>query len=93
MKFAKAIKRCMKGARITRRDWNGQGMFVYYTPASIVPIEEWKNGSTVTAEDVLNCNIQIAGHFDMRNAQGIRIIGWVPTQTDMTSDQWEIYGE
>lgn len=41
MKFAEAIERCINGARITRRDWNGKGMFVYYTPGRRIPSKEW----------------------------------------------------
>lgn len=90
MNFGKAIKRCMKGAKITRKDWNGKGQFVFYTPGRVVLIEDWV-GET-TQDERKRENVIIAGHFDMYNAQGIRIIGWVPTQTDMTSDEWEIYG-
>ena len=93
MKFSEALEKCMTGARITRKDWNGKGMFVYYIPPHDVRIEDWENRSGNTPltekERDVGC-VRITGHFDMYNAQGIRIIGWVASQTDMSSDEWEV---
>lgn len=87
MKFAEAIERCINGARITRRDWNGKGMFVYYTPGRRIPSKEWTG--SIEYKEIQQGYVEVAGHFDMFNAQGIRIIGWLASQTDMASDQWE----
>ena len=32
MNFGLAIEAAKKGAKITRRGWNGKGMFLYYVP-------------------------------------------------------------
>ena len=93
MKFSEALEKCIAGAKITRRDWNGKGMFVYYIPPHDVRIEDWENRSGNTPltdkEKEIGC-VHIAGHFDMYNAQNIRIIGWLASQTDMSSDEWEV---
>ena len=93
MKFSEALEKCIAGARITRRDWNGKGRFVYYIPPHDVRIEDWENRSGNTPltdkEKEIGC-VRIAGHFDMYNAQNIRIIGWLASQTDMSSDEWEV---
>lgn len=94
MKFYEALKECTEnGKKITREDWNGKGMFVYYIPPHDVPVKDWltrgKN-TELTDSERLNGVVHIAGHFDMMNAQGIRIIGWLASQTDMASDQWEV---
>ena len=93
MRFSEAITRCMNGEKITRRDWNGKGMFVYYIPPHDVAVEEWRTRSKnteLTSSEKYGGKVRIAGHFDMYNAQGIRIIGWLASQTDMASDQWEV---
>ena len=93
MKFSEALEECMKGKKITRKDWNGRGQFVYYIPPHDVPVEEWRTRSKNTAltdSERLNGVVHIAGHFDMVNAQNVRIIGWLASQTDMSSDQWEV---
>ena len=93
MRFSEALEECMKGKRITRKDWNGRGQFVYYIQPHDVPVKDWltrDKNTTLTDSERLQGVVHIAGHFDMVNAQGIRIIGWLATQTDMTSDQWEV---
>ena len=93
MKFSEAIERCINGARITRRDWNGKGMYIWFVPPHDIPISDYRcRGGTddPTDRERLNGVVRIAGHFDMMNAQDIRIIGWLASQTDMSSDQWEV---
>lgn len=96
MKFYEALKECIEnGKKITRKDWNGKGMFVYYVRPHKVPTEEWyqvMDGNIVDLQpsEKMRGHVIISGHFDMYNAQGIRIIGWLASQTDMASDQWEI---
>lgn len=88
MKFSEAIEQCMKGKRITRKDWNGKGMYVYYTPGHLVSVDDWTG--EISGIELLRGTVCVAGHFDMYNAQHVRIIGWLASQTDMSSDQWEV---
>lgn len=93
MSFSEALNECINGKRITREDWNGKGMFVYYTPGHKVKIEDWFNradGGYPTEEEKKRGYIELAGHFDMYNAQGLRIIGWLASQTDMASNNWYV---
>ena len=93
MKFSDALELCIKGKKITRTDWNGKGMFVYYVEPHNVDIDDWYDQDALTEKEIEEGTVQVAGHFDMYNAQGIRIIGWLASQTDMTSDQWEVVEE
>ena len=93
MRFSDALDLCMKGRKIRRLDWNGKGMFVYYIPPHNVKVDDWENrsGNTpLTYDEIDKGWVRIAGHFDMYNAQGIRIIGWLASQTDLSSDNWEV---
>ena len=93
MYYYEALKECLNGKRITRRDWNGKGMYIWFVPPHDIPISEYRcrgGPDDPTDRERLQGAVHIAGHFDMMNAQGIRIIGWVASQTDMASDQWEI---
>ena len=90
MNFSNALDLCLyHGAKITRSDWNGKEMYVYYTPGRYVFLKDWEGEITKTEE--LKGAVKICGHLDMYNAQGERIIGWSPTQTDMYSEKWKIY--
>lgn len=94
MRFSEALEECMRGKRITRRDWNGKGMYVWFVPPHEVDVIHWKLSVPTTAQptekEIERGYVKLAGHFDMMNAQGIRIIGWSASQTDITSDQWEV---
>ena len=91
MRFSEALDKCIQyGSKITRTDWNGKGMYIYYTKGRKIPVDRWV-GDEPTDEEKQRGYVEIAGHFDMKNAQGIRIIGWLASETDMASDNWIIY--
>lgn len=92
MEFYKALKECVEnGKKITRRDWNGRNMFVYYVPGRTIPLAFWKEcNAELTEFERKRGYVELKGHFDMFNAQGERIIGWLASQTDMASDEWEV---
>lgn len=88
MSFSEALNLCINGKKISREDWNGKGMFVYYVPAHTVKVEDWKGDIPLTDKEKECGEVSLAGHFDMYNAQGLRIIGWLASQTDMASNNW-----
>ena len=90
MKFSEAIELCMQGKRITRADWNGKGMYVYYTKGKTIDVSAWTGSDDLSDSECLRGYIVIKGHFDMYNAQGERVIGWLASQTDMASDEWMV---
>lgn len=72
--------------RFARRGWNGKGMFIYLIEGRPVDIEDWDGFVT---EDEMGCGyVDVRSHIDMYTAQGTRIIGWSPTQTDMLAGDW-----
>lgn len=93
MKFSEALEECINGKKITRKDWNGKGMYIWFVPPHHIPIGLYRRHGTPddpTPFEEEKGYVDIAGHFDMMNAQGIRIIGWLASQTDMSSAQWEV---
>ena len=83
----------MQGKKISREDWNGKGMYVYFVPAHTIPIEQYRCRGTPedpTPKEIEQGYVSISNHFDMMNAQGLRIIGWLASQTDMASDKWYV---
>lgn len=88
MRFGEAIELCRQGKIISRKDWNGKDMFVYFVPEHNIPIHDWHGDIPLTHVENGRGYVTVKGHFDMYNAQGQRIIGWLASQTDMYSDQW-----
>lgn len=94
--FGVALEALKQGKRITRAGWNGKGMFLFLLPAGTVPtmaihdpalrqvIEEESGGDTFEA----------LGSIRMwtTNSAGRKAVltGWLASQTDMLSDDWEV---
>jgi hypothetical protein len=85
--FGDAIEALKNGKRVARKDWNGKGMFLYLTKGSEV---------THARDNALDCVIQRNGvavinpHIDMKAADDTFVIGWLASQTDILSEDWEI---
>lgn len=41
MDFGEALKALKEGKKITRKGWNGQGMYLYLTPGHKLSSQEW----------------------------------------------------
>ena len=96
MKFIESLIECIVNVnKITRKDCNGKDMYVYYTCVRKFPATSWDDRGNIklTDHERMVGYVEVLGHLDMYNAQGKRVIGWLASQTDMTSDQWEIYPE
>lgn len=96
--FGDALEALKLGKRVARKGWNGKGMFLWLLPAGEVPksaifdpalravIDQHAEGDTFTALPSIR--------MWTRNAEGRWgvLTGWLASQTDMLSDDWEIVG-
>jgi hypothetical protein len=93
MTFGMAIEAMKRGEKVARKGWNGKGMWLCIPlvegpkeiPASGVwgkPNAEYakKNGGTV----------KVMPYITMKAADGSIVMGWLASQTDMLSEDWEI---
>lgn len=103
MTFGEAIEALNRGEFVTRKGWNGKGMFLYKTPGSAVKLANLKphvqnvvvKGLELKGQTVYgDYEAEILPHIDMwtRNAEGRYAIlcGWLASQTDMLSDDWMV---
>lgn len=93
MKFGEAIEQARNGHRIAREGWNGKNMYVYMTQGRMIPAEEWVvrvPAHALTEMEKISGTVFIGPHLDMMSAQGVRIIGWLASQTDMLADDWYV---
>lgn len=104
MTFGEAIAALNRGEYVTRKGWNGRGMFLYKTPGSTVELATLKPHVQTVVTKALqeeghisdgSYKVEILPHIDMWtvNAQGRRAIlcGWLASQTDMLADDWCIF--
>lgn len=80
MDFSQALELCKDGQRITRKNWNGKGMFVFY-------VAHWTPLSYVDQDKTHDFNI--SPFLAMKNVAG-NIIPWVASQTDILGDDWVV---
>ena len=85
MSFGLAIEAAKKGAKITRRGWNGKGMFLYYVPEGRYPARTDAAKSIATEDGKVDYGAYIA----MKTAQG-NVVPWLASQADMLADDWEV---
>ena len=88
MDFGKAIIALKKGEAVARKGWNGKGMFLILQPGSKVVGANMRNEPAKNYYG--NSSVKICPHIDMKAAGGEYIVGWLASQTDMLSNDWEI---
>lgn len=88
MTFGVALAVMKSGRRVRRQGWNGKGMFVVHRrgyPEGIPVDEETAKAFGVAVGTV--CVFQ--PYLVLRAADGTFVSGWLASQTDMLSEDWE----
>jgi len=91
LSFGMAIEALKAGKRVSRAGWNGRGMWLVLVPGQKdVPLRAGTPYATALGQE----SCEILPHIDMWtvNSEGRRAMlpGWVASQTDMLSEDWEI---
>ena len=104
--FGQALESLKSGFLITRKGWNGKGMFIFMCPANQLPIDfvakDIKSLPTGVkqyyAQDLENRSenpeedtVEFTAYLCMKAADGTIVNGWLASQTDMLSDDWMIF--
>lgn len=102
MSFGQALELLKKGYRVARKGWNGKKMCIFLTKGSDVPYNDLKQHNqdalacarsdelSRDADGGVNAVVHICDHIDMVAADGSIVIGWLASQTDMLSEDWEV---
>lgn len=90
MNFGQALEALKAGKKVARSGWNGKKMWLILTPGrTINDIEP----NSFYDKCKFEPPVVINGHIDMKAADGSMVVGWLASQTDMLSDDWEIVNE
>lgn len=90
MNFGEALEALKHGEKVLRRGWNGKGMFLWLKPATVIK-EEWCKDPIL--KEIAHENggeIKALGTICMKTADNKILTGWVASQTDMLTDDWEL---
>ena len=77
--FGDAIKYLKRGMKVSRKGWNGKGMYLFLADG----------------EDLTSClsegNFECASSVCMKTAQNTICVGWLASQADMLSEDWTFF--
>ena len=82
MNFGKAIDLLKKGKKVSRKGWNGKNQYI-----ELASNISYKNADG----EIININHKTIGNKAIAfvGISGIQI-GWLASQSDMLSDDWEL---
>ena len=93
MNFGKAIEALKQGKKVTRKGWNGKGMFLWLKPATVLKSDFVRDPILKQAVEDNGGTMNALGTICMKTADNQVLTGWLASQTDMLSEDWEIVGE
>lgn len=83
MNFGQALEALKEGQKITRKGWNGQGMFAYYVPPASYPAQ------TEAAKKTFGDSVPYRAYLALKTAQN-DIATWNPSTSDVLAEDWEV---
>lgn len=94
MNFGEAIAALKAGKRVTRKGWNGKGMFLWLKPQTIIKSDWCKDPLLKELCDANGGEILALGTICMytHDSTGRKAIltGWLASQSDMLCEDWEV---
>lgn len=86
-----AVRQAKLGKRVARRGWNAAGQWVTFSPGTEnVPADRfWAPANQAYAEEN-GGYATVFSAMTLKNAQGMIVMGWVPSVTDLLMQDWEI---
>lgn len=90
MDFGKAIEALKQGRKVARKGWNGKGMYLWLMPSTSVKAEWCKEPHLKELAEANGGEIEALGTIRMLTADKKILTGWLASQTDILSEDWEI---
>jgi hypothetical protein len=91
MNFGQALEALKEGMRVSRAGWNGKGMWLAYSPgAKSLPAERFWGGPNREYAGAIGGTADVLPCITMKTATGEVLMGWLASQTDMLSEDWDV---
>ena len=94
MTFGMAIEALKEGSKVSRKGWNGKGMYLWLMPEAEVKSEWCKEPHLKKLAEENGGSIKALGTIRMytHDSSGRKAIltGWLASQSDMLSNDWII---
>lgn len=94
MTFGLALEALKKGCKVARKGWNGKGMWLSLSGDANLTryVDEDKFWSKNNSDFALaqGGSARVLPCITMKTADDAILMGWLASQTDMLSDDWEV---
>lgn len=90
MTFGAALDWLKTGGKVTRKGWNGKGMFLWLKPAATIKSDWCKDPLLKRICDDNGGEAEALGTICMKTADGKILTGWLASQSDMLAEDWTI---
>lgn len=85
-----AIDHIKQGGKIARAGWNGQGMWVAYSPGhDALPADKFWAGPNREYAEANGGSAQVRPSMTLKAADGTIVMGWHPSMSDALAEDWE----
>jgi len=96
MNFGNAIAAMNNGHMVRREGWNGKGMFIYKTIGNTVSKDFIPKFASLPASvkaflQARDEDVVFQSSITMYTAQAVMQPGWLASQADILSEDWEIF--
>lgn len=99
--FGQALESLKRGHLVTRKGWNGKGMFIFMRPEDCLSTEKVVNHVKSLPESFKKWiannygdseidKIKFTAYLCMKAADDTVVNGWLASQTDMLANDWVI---
>jgi hypothetical protein len=88
--FGWAIIQLKAGRRVRRSGWNGKGMYLWLLPAAMVQAGWCREEHLKAVAEANGGEIEALGSIRMMTADKKVLTGWLASQTDILSEDWEL---
>lgn len=87
-----AVRQAKNGKRVARAGWNAPGQWVSFSPGqdSVDYTRFWSEANKQFAKEQPSGCAPVSAGMTLKNAQGMIVMGWVPSTTDLIMQDWEI---
>jgi hypothetical protein len=91
MDFGDAIRALKSGKKVARSGWNGKGMWITLSPGySNLPAEKFWAAHNREVAEANGGTANVLPYITMKTVQNEILCGWLASQTDMLSEDWEV---
>lgn len=91
MSFGEALIAIQNGFKVARAGWNGKGMWIAYGKGvSVLPADQFWNPHSKQHALENGGSADVDPYIIMKTASGSICMGWLASQADMLSNDWEI---